>query len=185
MGQEWLKPGSLARSYSHKFSQSGTRSRGAPKRRLSDQLKATLLHCDIGPNNWETVFKDRCEWRQAIHRGAIHFELDERRSEAGKKGSIEKIGPYFPARHLPRPVWTVHASFAPLTEISHTISHVISHTISHVKSYVELEHFQMWIFTFHTMISHVKFSYVKLKFFTMWNGITCDMDSNVKWFGHT
>ena len=51
--------------------------------------------------------------------------------------------------------------------------------ISHVKSYVELEHFHMGNdFTCEIFICEIEALH-------QCKGITCEMDSNVKWFGHT
>ncbi|XP_035692546.1 uncharacterized protein LOC118427017 [Branchiostoma floridae] len=69
--------------------ESGTRSRGAPKRRFRDQLKATLLRCDIDHTNWETLAENRSEWRRTITQGTDHME-QLRRSEAETKRQQRK-----------------------------------------------------------------------------------------------
>ncbi|XP_035699634.1 uncharacterized protein LOC118432212 [Branchiostoma floridae] len=69
--------------------ESGTRLRGAPKRRFRDQLKATLLRCDIDHTNWETLAENRSEWRRTITQGTDHME-QLRRSEAETKRQQRK-----------------------------------------------------------------------------------------------
>eukprot|EP00058_Branchiostoma_floridae_P006595 XP_002592083.1 hypothetical protein BRAFLDRAFT_104748 [Branchiostoma floridae] len=66
-----------------------TRSRGAPKRRFRDQLKATLLRCDIDHTNWESLAENRSEWRRTITQGTDHME-QLRRSEAERKRQQRK-----------------------------------------------------------------------------------------------
>ncbi|CAH1249934.1 Hypp8727 [Branchiostoma lanceolatum] len=63
----------------------GTRSRGAPKRRFRDQLKATLLHCDIDHANWETLAEDRTKWRRSITLGTEYMENQRRYKEETKR----------------------------------------------------------------------------------------------------
>ena len=56
----------------------GTRPRGAPKRRFCDQLKANLLRCQIDKTNWETIAKNRSDWRQIIIAGTDRMENQRR-----------------------------------------------------------------------------------------------------------
>ncbi|KAI8484623.1 hypothetical protein Bbelb_375640 [Branchiostoma belcheri] len=69
------------------FSQleSGTRPRGAPRRRFRDQLKDTLLRCAIDQDSWEHLAEDRAKWRRTVMQGTAHME-DQRRAEAEAKG---------------------------------------------------------------------------------------------------
>ncbi|KAI8495242.1 transcription termination factor, RNA polymerase II [Branchiostoma belcheri] len=68
------------------FSQleSGTRPRGAPRRRFRDQLKDTLLRCANDQDSWEHLAEDRAKWRRTVMQGTAHME-DQRRAEAEAK----------------------------------------------------------------------------------------------------
>ncbi|KAI8496700.1 hypothetical protein Bbelb_253550 [Branchiostoma belcheri] len=69
------------------FSQleSGTRPRGAPKRRFHDQLKATLLCCGIDHYNWETLAEDRTAWRSTVAQGTTYMETQRRMTAEAKR----------------------------------------------------------------------------------------------------
>ncbi|KAI8507031.1 hypothetical protein Bbelb_154700 [Branchiostoma belcheri] len=73
------------------FSQleSGTRPRGAPRRRFRDQLKDTLLRCAIDQDSWEHLAEDRAKWRRTVMQGTAHME-DQRRAEAEAKRQQRK-----------------------------------------------------------------------------------------------
>ncbi|CAH1250247.1 Hypp8829 [Branchiostoma lanceolatum] len=58
---------------------------GAHKRRFRDQLKATLLHCDIDHANWETLAEDRTKWRHSITLGTDYMENQRRHKEETKR----------------------------------------------------------------------------------------------------
>ena len=57
----------------------GKRSRGAPKKRFKDSLKASLKAFEIIPDTWESDAQDRSGWRGALHAGAER--LEEKRLE--------------------------------------------------------------------------------------------------------
>ncbi|KAI8495091.1 hypothetical protein Bbelb_270770 [Branchiostoma belcheri] len=73
------------------FSQleSGTRPRGAPRRRFRDQLKDTLLRCAIDQDSWEHLAEDRTKWRRTVMQGTAYME-DQRRAEAEAKRQQRK-----------------------------------------------------------------------------------------------
>ena len=54
----------------------GKRSRGAPKKRFKDSLKASLKAFDICPDTWENAAQDRSCWRTSVHKGAKDCEAN-------------------------------------------------------------------------------------------------------------
>ena len=53
---------------------SGKRSRGAPKKRFKDTLKASLKCFDVDPENWELQAQQRDSWRSTITNSALSYE---------------------------------------------------------------------------------------------------------------
>ena len=64
--------------------QEGKRSRGAPKKRFKDRLKASLKTFTIGHDSWEAEAQGRCGWRAAVYEGA-------KRPEANRTYAAEHI----------------------------------------------------------------------------------------------
>ena len=54
----------------------GKRSRGAPKKRFKDSLKASLKAFDICPDAWEIAAQDRSCWRTSVQKGAKDCEAN-------------------------------------------------------------------------------------------------------------
>ena len=49
-------------------------SRGRPKLRYKDTLKASMKDCLIDPDTWEQTASNRPAWRQQVWKGASHYE---------------------------------------------------------------------------------------------------------------
>ena len=56
--------------------QSGKRSRGAPKKRFKDTLKASLKSFDVDLSNWNIQAQQRDSWRSTITNGATSHEAN-------------------------------------------------------------------------------------------------------------
>ena len=67
----------------------GKRSRGRPKKRFLDSLKASLKDFDIDTDTWESRAEDRPTWRSLIRSGAKSFESN-RAGEAKRKRAVRK-----------------------------------------------------------------------------------------------
>ena len=67
----------------------GKRSRGRPKKRFLDSLKASLKDFDIDPDTWESRAENRPTWRSLIRSGAKSFESN-RAGEAKRKRAVRK-----------------------------------------------------------------------------------------------
>ena len=70
----------------------GSRCRGGQRKRFEDQLKKTLVHCNLDVDTWETVALDRSAWRSSTKSGVQEFELS-RISEAKAKRQRLKEAP--------------------------------------------------------------------------------------------
>ena len=64
---------------------SGLRSRGAPKKRFKDILKTSLKACQICPQQWSFLAKDRNEWRHTVKTAVSAFEASRRAKIAEKR----------------------------------------------------------------------------------------------------
>ena len=64
---------------------SGTRNRGAPKKRYKDVLKKHLGACHISHQEWSTLAGNRNAWRQTITKAASSFETTRRASVEEKR----------------------------------------------------------------------------------------------------
>lgn len=87
--------------------QEGKRSRGAPKKRFKDSLKASLKAFSIDPDSWEVAAQDRCGWRAAVHEGAKRCEASrtsaaEQRRQARKDSAKSPVAATIPCPHCPR-----------------------------------------------------------------------------------
>ena len=58
---------------------SGKRSRGAPKKRFKDTLKASLKCFDVDPENWELQAQQRDSWRSTITNSALTCSYEAKR----------------------------------------------------------------------------------------------------------
>ena len=67
----------------------GKRSRGRPKLRFKDTLKASMKNFNIDTKTWEVLAKDRSSWRCRVSEGAASYELS-RISGAQKKRELRK-----------------------------------------------------------------------------------------------
>ena len=52
----------------------GNRKRGGQKLCYKDTLKRNLKRCDIDPDTWEDLSKDRTKWREAVHESMTAVE---------------------------------------------------------------------------------------------------------------
>lgn len=57
----------------------GRRSRGGPKKRFKDQLKANMKKCNIPNGQLEALAHDRSHWRQTCRDGVVKFEQERSR----------------------------------------------------------------------------------------------------------
>ena len=58
----------------------GQRAAGGQKKRLKDNIKASLKKFQIAANDWEHLALDRRAWRGTVQEGAAYHELELRRS---------------------------------------------------------------------------------------------------------
>ncbi|KAK2563730.1 hypothetical protein P5673_012716 [Acropora cervicornis] len=89
---------------------SGHRDRGAPKKRYKDNLKKSLIACNIDHRQWSNLAADRVAWRHIIHQAAAQFELDRKNSLKDKRqrrkacaASTTTPNISFPCSHCSRP----------------------------------------------------------------------------------
>ena len=58
----------------------GSRNVGRPKLRFKDHIKQAMKKFNMTPASLENVAADRSRWRQAVHKGADHFEGERNRA---------------------------------------------------------------------------------------------------------
>ena len=99
---------------------SGSRSRGRPRLRYKDTLKAALKRCNIDSDSWEILAQDRSTWRGLVKRGVsayeqefIALEVDKRKRRKDRLATPTDPSQLYPCPHCNR-------SFrAPIAVISH------------------------------------------------------------------
>ena len=87
--------------------QEGKRSRGAPRKRFKDCLKASLKAFKVNPDSWEAAAQDRSRWRATIHEGAKNYEANrtsaaEQRRQVRKDSAKDPAAAAIPCPHCPR-----------------------------------------------------------------------------------
>ena len=68
----------------------GKRSLGGQRKRYKDTLKASLKNCNIDPDTWKEIARDRTFWRSTVSTGVSSFET-RRVEEQEQKHQRRKI----------------------------------------------------------------------------------------------